>query len=97
MRQETSAPSAALTLGVQLGGCAMLLVWTIWDISIDVSVLQLHVDTHRQWMLVSLMLPIYRAGGAMVLMTFLWAGCLQCWKTARINYLYMFDLDQVRV
>ena len=69
MRQETSAPSAALTLGVQLGGCAMLLVWTIWDISIDVSVLQLHVDTHRQWMLVSLMLPIYRAGGAMVLMT----------------------------
>ena len=30
-----------------------------------------------------------------VLMTFLWAGCLQAWKTARINYLYMFDLDQV--
>ena len=25
--------------------------------------------THRQWMLVSLMLPVYRAGGAMVLMT----------------------------
>ena len=85
-------------------------MWTIWDISIDVSVLQLHVDTHRQvyltptlplapfltltpaltltltptltvpsplalalthrqWMLVSLMLPVYRAGGAMVLMT----------------------------
>jgi hypothetical protein len=48
MRQETSAPSAALTLGVQLGGCAVLLVWTVWDICIDVSVLQLHVDTHRQ-------------------------------------------------
>ena len=94
MRQETSAPSAALTLGVQLGGCAMLLIWTIWDISIDVAVLQLHVDTHRQWMLASLMLPVYRAGGAMVLMAFLWAGCLQCWKVARINYLYMFDLDQ---
>ena len=46
-------------------------------------------------MLLSLMLPVYRAGGAMVLMTFLWAGCLQAWKTARINYLYMFDLDQV--
>ena len=70
-------------------------MWTIWDVVIDVRVLQLRVDTHRQWMLLSLMLPVYRAGGAMVLMTFLWAGCLQAWKTARINYLYMFDLDQV--
>ena len=40
------------------------------------------------------MLPIYRAGSALVIMTFMWAGCLQCWKVARINYLYMFDLDQ---
>ena len=26
----------------------MLLVWTIWDVVIDVRVLQLRVDTHRQ-------------------------------------------------
>lgn len=94
MRQEKSAPGTALTLGLQLGACAMLSVWTLWDLWVDVQVMRITVNTQRQWKLLSLTLPIYRACGAIVLGTGLWACCLQCWKVARINYLFMFDLDQ---
>lgn len=94
MRQEKSSPGMALTLGVQIGACVMLSIWTAWDLWVDVQVMRITVNTDRQWKLLSLTLPIYRACGSIILGFILWAGCLQCWKTARINYLFMFDLEQ---
>jgi len=94
MRKEKSSAGLSFTLGLQVGACVLFAVWTVWDLYVDVLLLgRARVNTERQWKLLSLMLPIYRACGAIVLGVGLWACCLQCWKAARINYLFMFDLD----
>lgn len=41
-------------------------------------------------------MPIYRCMGCLVLMMWCWGVSLYVWSTARINYLYMFELSPTR-
>lgn len=41
-------------------------------------------------------MPVYRCMGCLVLIMWCWGVSLYVWSTARINYLYMFELSPTR-
>ena len=83
-----------LSLGLRSGLAIGLVAWFVWDLIIDSYVLHLgdwrYKAAERQVWLTT-QLPLFRAGGALVITQFLWALCLHIWNKARINFEFMLD------
>ena len=78
-------------LGVRAGVILTLTFWLLWDVLVDVRVMDLGLKMNRDRMWVATQMPLCRVGLAVVLMQFLWAGCLYVMSRARINFEYMLD------
>lgn len=89
-------PNTALLLsfGLRLGLAVGLAFWIAWDELVDVKMMHLGNMRHtgmNTWL--TTQLPLLRAGGAVVVVQFLWALCLHLWSKSRINFEFMLDLD----
>ena len=93
VRKERPNSNLLLSLGARLGFALGLVVWIVWDVMIDCS---MHLGSAKHtgflkggWL--ETQLPLVRAGGAVVVVQYLWALCLYVWNRARINFEFMLD------
>lgn len=95
VRKERPNSSLLLSLGVRGGVLLTLGLWQLWDLLVDVRIMELdprHKEAdNRAWY--ENELPLIRASGAVVLLQGLWAICLHVWNRARINYEFMLDFS----
>ena len=92
VRKERPNSKLLLMLGLRVGVASMLAFWLLWDLLVDVRIMDLGGTSKRSnsvWQ--ATQMPLYRAGGAMVLMQLLWACCLYILNRARINFEFMLD------
>jgi len=93
VRKERPDSKHLFSLGFRTGFAAALTGWILWDLLIDTRVMNLRMSHHRSTHFAETQLPLFRAGGTLVLGRLCYAGCLLVWQRARINYEFMLDYD----
>ena len=96
VRQASMDWTTLFGLGVRVGIMVCLLAWLLWDLLIDTAVLSGQDEEIRNPRVIHallLQLPVYRFALAVSVGFFLWSGCLWSWSRARINYLFLLELD----
>eukprot|EP00752_Nemacystus_decipiens_P005274 g4784.t1 len=81
---------AQFQLGYRMGMAAVLAFWILWDCCLEPE------DDDPRWK-VSVLLhpafPVYRALAGILLLRWCWGVSSLVWGRARINYIYLFDMD----
>ncbi|EQC36068.1 hypothetical protein SDRG_06803 [Saprolegnia diclina VS20] len=77
-------------MGVKFGCLLMLGLWVIWDAGIIPNIST--NDNHLR-LLLTKGFPLFRGMGCVILFNWLMGVSLYVWRSARINYKYIMDLD----
>ncbi|OQS05650.1 hypothetical protein THRCLA_02254 [Thraustotheca clavata] len=81
---------AQASIGMKFGCLIMLGLWVLWDVGILPSVMT--NDNHLR-LLLTKGFPVFRGMGCVILFHWLMGLSLYVWRSARINYKYIMDLD----
>lgn len=86
---------AHIYLGMKVGVCLLLIVWVGWD-SLIVPTFRSERERHVIDLVLTRAYPVYRGIGGLLLLHWLLGVSLYVWRSARINYRYIFELDPRR-
>ncbi|CAM9832553.1 unnamed protein product [Pylaiella littoralis] len=81
---------AQFQLGYRLGMAAVLAFWILWDCCLEPG------SDRPRWQISVLLHPafvVYRALAGILLLRWCWGVSSFVWGRARINYIYLFDMD----
>ncbi|TMW69362.1 hypothetical protein Poli38472_001518 [Pythium oligandrum] len=79
-------------MGIKIGSCLVLLIWVVWD-SLIVPTFRNEREKHLIDLAVTRAYPVYRGIGCCLLLHWLLGVSMYVWRSARINYRYIFELD----
>ncbi|POM65962.1 EXS domain containing hypothetical protein [Phytophthora palmivora] len=82
-------------LGIKGGSCLILLIWVCWD-SLVVPTFHNGRENHLIDLVRTRAYPVYRGIGCLLLLHWLVGVSLYVWRSARINYRYIFELNPRR-
>jgi hypothetical protein len=86
-KQSTDYNWASFRIGMRVGTCMALVVWLLWDFVVDESRgYNIYEDRAA--------LNVYKAVGPFCLVPWIMAVLVHVWKLYRVNYLYIFELNQ---
>lgn len=94
-KREIIVNWAHIYLGMKVGACLLLLVWVGWD-SLIVPTFRSERERHVIDLVLTRAYPVYRGIGGLLLLHWLLGVSLYVWRSARINYRYIFELDPRR-
>jgi hypothetical protein len=87
-------------LGLRVGLCAMLLLWLVWDCVLYTESFGDDTETgsegngrHADLFSNMVAFPVFRFALGLILLAWFWGWSLYMWHTARINWIYIMDLD----
>lgn len=92
VKQEEPINWGPIYVGIRMGSCLVLAIWVAWD-SVISPALKGERLKHTTSLVLTLGFPVYRGMGCLVLLMWLWGSSLYVWRSARINYRYIFELD----
>ena len=93
VRKDRASYWVIADLGIRGGFALTLVAWLIWDLTLDPTFLHLPKTLYPRDIWIKTQLPVYRASLALVVAHYVWAGVLYMWTKNRINFEYMFELD----
>ncbi len=79
-----------LQLGLRLGVTFILFLWVLW-----VGVIDAYTEPSQR-QLGPALVKVYRGMGCLVLGFWLWGVTVYMWSQARVNYIYLFELNPKR-
>ncbi|CAM9835110.1 unnamed protein product [Chrysoparadoxa australica] len=79
---------AQLALGYHMGMAAVLALWVLWDCCVEV-----HRVGEDVSVIASPAFIVYRCLAGVLLLHWCWCILTSIWSRARINYIYLFELD----
>lgn len=91
-RKEAFIHWGHIYIGVKIGSCLVLLTWVVWD-SIIVPSFPSGNERHIIDLALTRAYPVYRGIGGLLLLHWLIGLSMFVWRTARINYRYIFEID----
>ncbi|DBA02069.1 TPA: hypothetical protein N0F65_000316 [Lagenidium giganteum] len=91
-KKEDFVNWAHIYIGIKIGSCLILLVWVAWD-SLIVPTFRSGRERHIIDLALTRAYPVYRGIGCLLLLHWLLGVSLYVWRSARINYRYIFELD----
>lgn len=72
-------------LSSRCGAVCLLLVWVLWDCTVDAETRPFPDQAEEQLQAV---VPVYRFMGCLILLVWCWGFNVWVWTKARINYMY---------
>ncbi|KAJ0402715.1 hypothetical protein P43SY_007857 [Pythium insidiosum] len=79
-------------MGIKIGSCLILMVWVVWD-SLIVPTFRSERERHIIDLALTRAYPVYRGIGCILLLHWLVGVSMFVWRSARINYRYIFELN----
>ncbi|KAF0688924.1 Aste57867_19549 [Aphanomyces stellatus] len=89
-RKDEHVDFSQAYMGMKFGMLFMLGLWVLWDVGIIPSIQR---DDNHLRLLLTKGFPVYRGMGCVILFNWLMGVSLYVWRSARINYMYIMDLD----
>lgn len=87
----------SIGIGIRIGICFILLVWVSWDAVLTPAFARGDDGpTEPRAMVKLISMPafrVYRCVGCLIVLLWCWGSSLYVWRSARINYRYLFDFD----
>ena len=87
-RKEAGFNWMHFQLGYRFGACLILLFWILWDAIVDTAY---RPPKDAAWL--TKVFPIYRGFACVLLLVWLVSLMMTVWRSFRINYLYIFEID----
>jgi xenotropic and polytropic retrovirus receptor 1 len=91
-RRDDAIDWAPVYIGIKIGSCLILVVWVVWD-SLIVPTFKSGRERHIIDLAVTRAYPVYRGIGCCLLLHWLIGVSMYVWRSARINYRYIFELN----
>ena len=92
VKKEDQVNWRHIYIGIRVGTCLLLLIWVAWDSVIAPTLLAERLK-HTIPLIKTRAFLVYRGVGCLIILMWLWAASLYVWRSARINYRYIFELD----
>ena len=89
LEHEALAPKPTVATGFRIGVCFTLVLWCVWDLVVD-------TESHRENLWDDPAMHLYFAIGNLVLLCWMRPLLVWIWTKKRINFIYIFDLYEVK-
>ncbi|RHZ26751.1 hypothetical protein DYB26_008302 [Aphanomyces astaci] len=89
-RKDEHVDFSQAYIGMKFGMLLMLGLWVLWDVGIIPSIQR---DENHLRLLLTKGFPVYRGLGCVIFFNWLMGISMYVWRSARINYMYIMDLE----